>query len=408
VGNEIVIVGGGLAAASFVGAYREAGGRDDVTILSADDRPPYNRPPLSKGFLRGDVEDEEETFVHPASFYADHGVDLRLGVTATRLDTDSRSITLDGGSRLPYGRLVLATGAHPRRLPVPGAELGGVHAYRTLADATAVRQAARQAQSALVIGGSFIGSEVAASLRLLGLDVTVVELGERLVPALASDDLSRQLEALYRDRGVELRLGDSVAELRGEAGAVTGARLASGEDLAAALVVVGVGVAPNVGLVEGTPVEVDDGVVVDDAFRTSVEGVYAIGDVARFPDRPAGRTRRIEHWTSANAQGAHLGRLLAGSRAPYDELAVFFTQLFDLKLQVLGDPDGGVDDVALTGSVADRKLLGLYVRAGRVVGAVLAGQDDGTVEQVKAVVRERPEVVVAEELLARAPQASGS
>jgi NADPH-dependent 2,4-dienoyl-CoA reductase/sulfur reductase-like enzyme len=167
-------------------------------------------------------------------------------------------------------------------------------------------------------------------------------------------------------------------------------RLESGAELAADLDVVGVGVDPNVDLLEGTSVEVDDGVVVDEGFRASAEDVYAVGDVARFPDRAVGRPRRIEHWTSANAQGAHLGRVLAGVHEPYDELAVFFTQLFELKLQVLGDPDGGVDGVVLQGSVADGKLLGLHLRDGRVVGAVTTGQEAEVVERVKAMVRERP------------------
>jgi NADPH-dependent 2,4-dienoyl-CoA reductase/sulfur reductase-like enzyme len=171
------------------------------------------------------------------------------------------------------------------------------------------------------------------------------------------------------------------------------------------LVVVGVGVTPSTEVLEGTGIEVDDGVVVDEGFRTSADGVYAVGDVARFPDRVVGRPRRIEHWTSANAQGAHLGRLLAGGGAPYDELAVFFTQLFDLKLQVLGDPDGGVDDVVLGGGIAAGRLLGLYVRDGRVVGAVVTGQPEDTVERLKAIVRERPELDVAEELLTEAPRA---
>ena len=156
---------------------------------------------------------------------------------------------------------------------------------------------------------------------------------------------------------------------------------------------------PNVDLVEGTGAETDDGIVVDERFRTSVDRVYAVGDVARFPDPLAGRPRRIEHWSNAHAQGAHLGRLLAGSRAPYDEVAVFFTQLFDVKLQVLGDLDGGVDETVMLGSVAERRVLGFYLRGGHVVGAVLTGQATDVVERVKEVVRERPEADDPEALL---------
>ena len=171
---------------------------------------------------------------------------------------------------------------------MPGADRVGVHTYRTLADATAVRAEAAEAHKAVVVGGSFIGCEVAASLRLRGLDVTVVEMGERLMPALSSDELSAQLADLYREHGVELALGDSVEELHGHGRLLAGARLASGQDVEAYLAVVGIGVQPNVDLVEGTGAEIDNGIVVDERFRTSVDGVYAVGDVARFPDPVAG------------------------------------------------------------------------------------------------------------------------
>ena len=282
---------------------------------------------------------------------------------------------------------------------MPGVDRVGVHTYRTLADATAVRDEAVEARKAVVVGGTFIGSEVAASLRLRGLDVTVVERGERLMPALSSDELSAQLSDLYREQGVELALGDSIEELHGHGRLLAGARLASGLDVEAYLAVVGVGVQPNVDLLEGTVAEIDNGIVVDDRFRTSAEDVYAIGDVA-LPGPVAGHTRRIEHWSNAHAQGAHLGRVLAGADAPYDVVATFFTQLFDVKLQVLGDPDGGVDEMALLGSIADRRALGFYLRDGRVVGAVLTGQAADVVERVKEVVREKPEADDPEALLA--------
>jgi NADPH-dependent 2,4-dienoyl-CoA reductase/sulfur reductase-like enzyme len=262
-----------------------------------------------------------------------------------------------------------------------------------------VREEAAEARKALVIGGSFIGCEVAASLRMRGLEVTVVEVGERLMPALHSDELSAQLADLYREHGVELVLGDSVDELQGHGRLLSGARLASGRDVEAYLAVVGVGVQPNVELATSTAIEVDDGIVVDALFRASVDDVYAIGDVARFTDPVSGRSRRIEHWSNAHAHGAHLGRVLAGSRDPYDEVAVFFTQLFDMKLQVVGDPDAGVDETVLVGTVPERRLLGFYLRDGRVVGAVLTGQAADVVERVKEIVRERPEAEDHEALL---------
>jgi NADPH-dependent 2,4-dienoyl-CoA reductase/sulfur reductase-like enzyme len=398
----IVVVGGGLAAGTLAGAYREAGGDELVTILSADDRPPYNRPPLSKGFLRGDIEDESQTFVRQPEFYDENVIDVRLETEVTGIDTEAHEVVIGDGERLAYGRLVIATGARPRTLPVPGIDRVGVHTYRSLADAVAVRDEALEAHKAVVVGGSFIGSEVAASLRMRGLDVTLVEHGDRLMPALSSEELSSQLGDFYGEQGVELALGDSVEELHGHGKLLSGARLTSGRDVEAYLAVVGVGVQPNVELLEGTTAEIDNGVVVDDRFRTSVDGVYAIGDVARFPDPVSGRPRRIEHWTNADAQGRHLGRVLAGHDEPYDELALFFTQLFDVKLQVVGDPDGGVDESVLMGSIADRRLLGFHLRDGRVIGAVLSGQAADLVQRVKALVREQPEVDDPEALLADA------
>src|SRR5262245_14735614 len=273
VDDGIVIVGGGLAAGTLAGAYRQAGGDELVTILSSDDRPPYNRPPLSKGLLRGDIEDESQTFVHQPEFYEENVIDVRLGIEVTGVDTAAHEVATSDGERLRYDRLVIATGTRPRMLPVPGADRVGVHTYRTLGDATTVRDEAAEAHKAIVIGGSFIGAEVAASLRMRGLDVTVVELGDRLMPALSSEELSGQLAGFYREQGVELALGDSVEELHGHGKLLSGARLASGRDVEAYLAVVGVGVQPNVELLEGTPIEIDNGVIVDDRLRTSVEDV---------------------------------------------------------------------------------------------------------------------------------------
>jgi NADPH-dependent 2,4-dienoyl-CoA reductase/sulfur reductase-like enzyme len=395
--EPLVVIGGGLAAARVAQAYREAGGEGELTILSSDDAPPYNRPPLSKGILRGELE-PADALIEQEEWYGENLVDLRLRTAVEGIDAGARTIRLAGGGDVSYGTLVIASGARPRTLPIPGIDLTGVHTYRRLADAIAVREAAPDARRALVIGGSFIGSEVAASLRRRGLEVTLIEAGERLMPALSSAELSAQLADLFREEGVELLLGDSIEELRGNGRLLTGARTASGADIEAYLAVVGVGVQPNVEIVEGTGIDVDNGIVVDERFRTSVDGVYAVGDVARFPDPVFGRQRRIEHWTNASAQGAHLGAQLAGGRKAYDEMSVFFTELFGFKLQVIGDLDGGVEEMVLRGSVAERQLLGFYLRDGRLIGAVVAGQTADVAEELKTLVRERPEISDLERL----------
>jgi len=291
---------------------------------------------------------------------------------------------------VPYATLVVATGARPRPLPLPGADLVGVHTYRFLPDAASVRAAADEAHSAIVVGGSFIGAESAASLRLRGLAVTLIEMGPRLMPQLGSQEVSDELAELYRAQGVDVLLETELAELTGNGKLLTGARTKDGATIEGYLAIVGIGVVPNVELAKEAGAKVDDGIVVDERFRSSLPDVYAIGDVARYPDSTSGRLRRIEHWSSANAQGGHLGRQLAGSKDPYQELPVFFTQLFDKKFQVIGDPESATESV-VRGSLADGRLVGFNLADdGRLVGAVVHGESADVVEELKSLVRERP------------------
>jgi NADPH-dependent 2,4-dienoyl-CoA reductase/sulfur reductase-like enzyme len=268
----------------------------------------------------------------------------------------------------------------------------GVHTYRTLADAEAVIREAEDAHSAIVIGGSFIGAEAAASLRTRGLAVTIVEMGATLMPQLRCPELSAELVDLYRSEGIDVLLETQLEELTGNGRLLTGARTKEGQTVEGFLAIVGVGVVPNVELAHEAGADVDNGVVVDERFRTSLDDVYAVGDVARYPDPTTGRSRRIEHWSNANAQGGHLGRQLAGASEAYDILPVFFTQLFDRKFQVLGDVEPAVDCV-LRGSLADGRLVGFHLsEESRLVGAVVHGQPADVVAELEAVIRERPVV----------------
>lgn len=387
---RIVIVGGGLTAARVVQAYREAGGEESITLVSADDRPPYHRPPLSKGFLRGESE-LDDALVEPAEWYGRNGVDLRLETLVESVDVGGRNVRLAGGETVPWTRLVLASGSRPRRLPVPGADLPGVHVYRTAADAAAVRRQAERAGRALVVGGGFIGMETAASLRRRGLDVTQVDLAPRLFAALGVPEVSASLERLYRERGVEVVLEDAVAEFRGD-GALGGAVTKSGRELEADLAIVGIGVEPWTDYLEGSGIALDDGVVVDERFRTSVDGVFAAGDVVRFHDPIFGHARRIEHWANADHQGTRLGRLLAGEDAPYDHVAVFFTELFGTRIGVLGDPDGGFEEVVVRGSLEEGRVIGFYLREDRLVAVLVSGVEDETRASLTRLLREQPRV----------------
>ena len=287
--DRIVIVGGGLAAARVVRAYREAGGSAPVTMLSADTRLPYHRPPLSKGFLRGEIE-TEAVFVEPAGAYAELDIDVRLGTEVTAVDTHAKQVTLADGAAVEYGRLVLASGSLPRSLDVPGGQLAGIHGYRTLDDARAVRAAAADATHALIVGAGFIGMETAASLRFLGLEVTLIEPGERLFAALQNPELSRSLEQLYGDRGIDVVLGDAVEAFHGGSGRLERATTRAGRTVDAQLAIVGIGVQPSTRYLDEASIGMERGaVLVDERFETTVPGVYAIGDLAYFHD-PVVRT----------------------------------------------------------------------------------------------------------------------
>jgi NADPH-dependent 2,4-dienoyl-CoA reductase/sulfur reductase-like enzyme len=381
---KLVIVGGGLASAKVVESYREGGGDDPIVLVSGDSFVPYHRPPLSKRFLRGEI-DADGTFVAPEDFYRERDVELRLETHVERVVSAERWLELAGGEHVPYDRLVLATGATPRTLGIPGEELDAVLQLRTLANSAAIREAAGSASRAVVIGGSFIGSEVAASLRTLGLDVTLVHRGTGIFDILASTELSDHLADLYRSRGVELVFGDEAAELSGN-GRVERVRTKGGRELDADLVVEGVGVTLNLGLLDGTGIEIGDGVIVDERYETSAPGVFAAGDIANFPDPIAGRRRRIEHWSNANTTGTRLGTILAGGDPGPLPVANFFSEVFGSSFRVLGD-SVGYDVVATHGSFADGKAAALYAGdEGTLKAALVFGLESDEEDELKSAI----------------------
>lgn len=374
---ELIVAGGGLTAARAVKAYREAGGEGSVLLASAEDVLPYHRPALSKRFLRG--ETDETPFVGGEDFYREHDVEVRLSTRVERIDTAARTLVA-GGDELGYAKLLLATGSTPRRLDVPGADLPGVHVLRTVHDSAAIRAAAGEARHAVVVGGGFIGMEVAASLRFLGVDVTLVHLGNGLFDQLGSERLSAGLADLYREHDVELLLGEEVAAFTGD-GAVTGAETRSGRRIEADLAVVGIGVVPNIGFLETSGLELGNGVLVDERLATSAEGVWAAGDIARFRDPLFDRHRRIEHWSHANYTGDLAGRVIAGEDVRYDVVSSFFSEVFGTTLKVFGDTLQA-DETTTEGSVAEGLLVG-YGEQGRLAGALVVGQSEETEARLK-------------------------
>jgi NTE family protein len=394
---ELVIVGGGLASARAIRAYREAGGEGRIALLSKDAVLPYHRPPLSKAYLRD--ETDQAPFVEGESFYREHDVEVLLETPVAGIAPAEHAVTTGRGVRYEYGRLLIATGAQPRRLNVPGADLERVFTLRSLADSGAIRDAARSAERAVVVGGGFIGMEVASSLRQLGLDVSLVHLGQGPFDQLNSPELSDQLASLYREKGVELLLEQEVAAFRGDS-RLEYAETKSGLLIEADLAVIGVGVVPNVDLVAGSGLAVDDGVVVNERFQTSAPDVYAAGDVANFFDPLYERQRRIEHWSNANYQGDVVGKILAGVDVAYDTVSSFFTEVFGTTIKVFGDVSR-FDEYAADGSLASGQFLASYGVGGRLVGAIAVGQTAELETLLKDLISERaPTDALQRELVA--------
>jgi 3-phenylpropionate/trans-cinnamate dioxygenase ferredoxin reductase component len=382
--RELVIAGGGLTAARAIKAYREAGGGGRIALVGQEATLPYHRPPLSKRYLRG--ETSETPFVEDEAFYRDHDVDVLLDTRVVRVDPRTSVVTLDNGARARYDKLLVATGAAPRRLAVPGNELDGVFALRTVADSTAIREAASAAERAVVVGGGFIGMEAAASLNELGLEVTLIHLGRGLFDQLGSNELSDLLARLYRERGVGLLLESEVASFGGD-GALTHVETKGGSRISAELAVVGVGVAPNVDFLEGSGIAVDNGVAVNARFEASAPGVYAAGDVASVFDPLYDRRRRIEHWSNASYQGTQVGRVLAGAEGGFDHVSSFFSEVFGTTIKAFGDVSR-FETLRTEGTLADG-FLAAYGNEGRLVGAVTAGQSEELEALVTDLIAER-------------------
>jgi NADPH-dependent 2,4-dienoyl-CoA reductase/sulfur reductase-like enzyme len=364
-------------------------------LFSKDAVLPYHRPPLSKAYLRD--ETDEAPLVEDEAFYARNDVEVLLGTSVSTVALGTRSLMTDDGRRYSYRKLLIATGAQPRRLNVAGADLHAVFTLRSLADSGAIRDAAGGAARAVVVGGGFIGMEVAASLRRLGLEVTLIHLGSGLFDQLGSPELSDQLASLYREHGVDLLLEEEVAAFGGD-GQLRYVQTRSGVRVDADLAVVGVGVVPNVDFLAGSGLALENGVVVSERFQTSMAGIYAAGDVANFFDPLFGRQRRIEHWSNANYQGTEVGKILAGQGGGYDTVSSFFSEMFGTTIKVFGDTSHAAQ-VSVGGSL-ESGFLATYGDEGRLVGAISVGQSEELETHLKDLIAERsPTDALARELV---------
>jgi NADPH-dependent 2,4-dienoyl-CoA reductase/sulfur reductase-like enzyme len=382
---DLAIIGGGLASARAIKSFREAGGEGSIVLFSRDATLPYHRPPLSKKFLRGETDDEP--LVEDESFYSEHGVEVMLETGVSSVNTRERSLQLDG-EQVGYSRLLLASGAWPRRLQVPGADLDGVFMLRTVANSKAIRDAASNAERAVIVGAGFIGMEVAASLRQIGKDVSLVHLGRWLFDQLGVEQLSDELATLYESKGVDLVLGNEVESFQGD-GSVGAVTTKNGRRVETDMAVVGIGVDPITDFLDGSGIQVANGIVVDQRFETNVPDVYAVGDVARFYDPLFAKQRRIEHWSNANYQGTEVGKVLAGSGAGYDTISTFFTEIFGITIRVFGDGPRDAQ-VVVHGSLLENDMYALYGDGNEdVIGALSVGQSEEVEELLKRQIASR-------------------
>lgn len=386
-----VILGGGVAAGYAARAYADRDGEPgELCIVTAEERAPYDRPPLSKDVLMGEM-DPDEAAIEDEEFYAASGIELRTGTRIIDVDLGTGTLKTADGTTIGYRSLLIATGGRVRRLEVPGDDLGNVFYLRTVGDADRILGAAGDVEHAVVVGGGFIGSEVAASLTDFGLDVTLVYREDHLLedrPLTAP--MSEFYEDVYRDEGVELRPGESVARFEGQA-RVSRVVLESGDTLEADLVVVGVGVVPETRLFEGTAIEVDDGILVDERLRTGVDGVRAAGDVARWPDPIFDRRRRVEHWDCARAQGEHWAKAITGEDDPFDYLVYYFSDAFDLSWEYWGD-NQDADHVVYRGSIHDGSFSAWWLDEERVVAAFVMDRPNDERDAAQRLIRSREAV----------------
>ncbi|GAA4695096.1 Reductase C-terminal [Promicromonospora umidemergens] len=404
--DPYVLVGGGLTTARAAEALRTGGYDGDLVVVTTEPHHPYERPPLSKDYLRGESE-RDVVFPLDESWYREHDVVVRTGETVVGLDPAGHVLTLSDGATLAYAKALLAPGSAPRTLDLPGGDLAGVHYLRTIDDSDRISSRLLEASlegvgRIVVIGDGWIGLEVAASARSLGLDVTVVGDGPHPLGRVLGPEMSDFYAGVHTEHEARLVRDASVLAIRGTDGRVTGVDLADGTHLGADVVVIGVGATPNVGLAEAAgldlrPAAQGGGIVVDGTLATSAPDVFAGGDVASVPSPHYGRPLRVEHWAVAQETGAHAGRAMLGAADPYDKLPYFYSDQYDVGMEYTGwvDVQAGYDDVVVSGDAGKREFVAFW----RVDGLVVAGMAVNVWEQMERVeelIRSRRKVSTAE------------
>jgi NADPH-dependent 2,4-dienoyl-CoA reductase/sulfur reductase-like enzyme len=368
--QTFVIVGASLAGAKAAETLRTEGFDGSVLLIGAEGERPYERPPLSKGYLLGNDE-RESAFVHPADWYQKNGVDLRLGTRAMAIDRGARQVRLEDGELVGYDRLLLTTGAAPRRLPVPGADLDGVLYLRTLADSDALRELLKQHGEIVVAGAGWIGLETAAAARHYGCEVTVVEPAPTPLYQSVGPELGAVFERLHRSHGVTFRFGAGVSELRGAGGHVREVLTSAGTRLNADAVIVGIGAAPNVALGQDAGLDTGNGIKVDESLRSCDPDIFVAGDAANFFSPILRRSLRVEHWANALSGGPAAARAMLGQQVSYDWVPYFYSDQYELGMEAAGVPEPGhYDRVVYRGDKDALEFVAFWLQAGAVVAGM--------------------------------------
>ncbi|MGZ4154760.1 MAG: NAD(P)/FAD-dependent oxidoreductase [Actinomycetota bacterium] len=358
-----VIVGASQAGATAAAQLREEGYGGRIVLIGAEPDAPYEHPPLSKEFLRGE-QPLEAGNLRPDGWYEEHDIELRLGTRAERVDTDERAVILEGGERIAFDQAVIATGSRNRRPPIPGIDLQNVFSLRTAADAQAIADAAKNGTHAVLVGMGFIGAEVAASLRHLGLDVTVVEFAKTPLQRVLGPELGGVLEGLHRDHGVEMHFGTGAERFEGTdrfEALVT----STGQTIEGDFAVVGIGVEPVTEVAEGSAIELDNGILVDAALRTNVAGIFAVGDVARH-DHPVFGRVRVEHYDNALKMGAHVAGSMLGRNEPFADPHWFWSDQYDADIQMAGFAFTW-DEMVIRGNMEERRFAAFLLKDGQLL-----------------------------------------
>ncbi|MEO7006866.1 MAG: FAD-dependent oxidoreductase [Terrimesophilobacter sp.] len=367
--RTFVIVGAGLAGATAAEALRTRGFTGRIVVIGAESEFPYDRPPLSKDYLL-DRSEKAKLYIHTRQWYADHNIEVRLGTRATTIDRANHEVTLEDGERIRYDKLLLTMGASPRRLDVPGADLGGVLSLRDVNDCEALKAAFAKAGRVVIVGAGWIGMESAVAARAAGCDVTVVGTGE-LPLSVLGPQVAQQYAALHRRHGVEFRLGVAVAEITGQYGQASGVRLADGTFLDADVVVAGIGATPNIALAKASALATGDGVLVDEHLATTDPDIFAAGDVAESYYPHLGLHLRLGHWSAARKQPPVAAAGMMGQEGVYDNVPYFFSDQYEMGMEYLGYvPKDSAAEVVYRGDVATGKYLVFWLEFDRVLAGM--------------------------------------